>query len=135
MKYVQQPLVSAYSTKNTLVSPTHNEIFLRDFSGATKENKVWELEIKKVVEQNEGKCYVEVDDYHLILDIDYSQVVRLVKHFAKNLPKFTVSDRSCLLRSAFYKSIHFQAPPLIGPFAWRIICFIGLSFMTTLTLR
>ena len=78
---------------------------MRDFSGDVKENKAWELDLAKVVESNEGKCYVEVDEYHLLLDFDYAKIVKLAKKFVSSLKAFSVSDRATLLRSAFYRSL------------------------------
>lgn len=101
---MQEPLVAAYCTKNTCVMPDHTEILLKDHTGSFKENKVWGSDPAKVVRQNEGKGYLEIDNYHLILDIDYKKIVKLIKDFASNIQAFKIKEQSVLVRSNFYRA-------------------------------
>lgn len=113
VKYVQQPVISCYSGKNTLVTPTHNEIFMKDFSGSNREKKAWELDMFKVIKANDGKAYLELSDYHLILDIDYQKIVKLIKSFVSSFENYQVEDKNAVIRASYHKTLaltdHFLA--------------------------
>lgn len=106
VKYVQQPLVAAYCTKNTLVSMVHTEILLKDLANSAKDRRHWNKDAAAVVANNEGRAYIEIDDYHLILDVDYKKIVKIIRQFASHLPSFSVKDQASLVKASFYKSIN-----------------------------
>lgn len=88
-----------------MITPTHNEIFMKDSSGSPQNTGVWETDIEKVVSANEGRAYLELDDYQLVMDLDYKQIVSLVSQFSRSIKSFHVQDASSMIRAVFYKSI------------------------------
>lgn len=72
----------------------------------SKDQKSWDKDVAGVIKNNEGRGYLEIPDYHLILDIDYKKIVRIIKQFAENLQPFEIKDQAQLVKSSFYKSIN-----------------------------